>query len=44
MAAARYLERHGIPDPSPPEATALEAEIARETAVWKRRRKGRTVA
>lgn len=44
MAAARYLERHAIPDLSPSEATAIETAIARETAGWKRRRKGRRVA
>lgn len=44
MAAGRYLERHGIPDLSPSNTAALETEIARETAGWKRRRKARTVA
>lgn len=44
MAAARYLERHKIPDLGPSEAAALEAEIAREAATWKRRRKGRAIA
>lgn len=44
LAAARYLERHRIPDLSPSEAAALEAEIRREAIAYKRRRKGRAVA
>lgn len=44
MAAARYLERHGIPDLSLSDATALDAEIAREAAAWKKRRRGHAVA
>jgi hypothetical protein len=44
LAAARYLDRHRVPDLRPQEAAALEAEIAREAAAWKKRRAGRTVA
>ena len=44
LAASRYLGRHRIPDLSPSEAAALEAEIRREAIAWKRRRKGRAVA
>jgi hypothetical protein len=44
MAAARYLERHGIPTLTPSAAADLETEIAGETTAWRKRRKRRTVA
>jgi len=44
MAAARYLERHGISALTPSEATGLEAELAGEATVWLQRRKRRTIA
>jgi hypothetical protein len=44
MAAARYLERHRIPDLDSSGAVALEAEIAAEAAAWRKRRKRRAVA
>lgn len=39
MAADAYLRRRGILAPSPSEADALEREISRELAAWKKRSK-----
>jgi len=45
MAADAYLRRHGIPAPSTAEADAVEREIGRELAAWKKKRtKRRKVA
>jgi hypothetical protein len=44
MASDAYLRRHGIPVPTKAEADVVEAQIARELAVWKKRRKRRRVA
>lgn len=44
MAADAYLRRHDASAPSPVEADALEKEIAREVAAWRKRPKKRRVA
>jgi hypothetical protein len=44
MAASAYLKRHGVPDLTVAEAARLEAEIAREADIWRKRRRRRTVA
>jgi hypothetical protein len=44
MASDDYLNRHGIPLPSKAEADAIEKEIGRELATWKKRTKKRKVA
>ena len=44
MAAAAYLERHGIPKLTASEADKLEAEVAAEVSASKRRAKRRQVA
>jgi hypothetical protein len=44
MAAGAYLRRHGIADPTVMEADALQAEIDREAAAFRKRRPKRRVA
>lgn len=44
MAADAYLRRHGMSAPSPSEAEAIESDIGRELAAWKKRSKKRKVA
>ena len=44
MAAGAYLRRHGISVPTKAEADLIEAQIAREIAAWKKRRRKRKVA
>jgi hypothetical protein len=44
MAAGAFLRRSKQPDTTAEEAQALEAELEREVAVWRKRRKGRKVA
>jgi len=44
MAAGAYLRRAGIPEPSAADGLVIQAEIEREVAAWKKRRKGRRVA
>lgn len=44
MAADAYLRRHRISPPSTTEADAIEREIGRELAAWKKRPKKRKVA
>jgi hypothetical protein len=39
MAAGRYLKRQGIADATPAELDAIQAEIDREVAAWKSRKK-----
>ena len=44
IAAGRYLRRHGLSEPTSPEADIIEAEIEREVRVWKKGRKTSRVA
>jgi len=44
MAAAAYLRRHRIAEPTKPEADALQTAIDREVAAFKQRRRRRRVA
>ena len=44
MAAGAHLRRHAIPELTPLEAGKLEAEIAREVAAFRKRRRARRVA
>jgi hypothetical protein len=44
MAAGAYLRRHGISTPTKADADRVEADVARELAVWKKRRRRRRVA
>jgi hypothetical protein len=44
MAAGAYLRRHGLDEPTSPEADLIEAELEREARVWKKRRRARRVA
>jgi len=44
MAAEAYLRRHDISVPTKPEADRMEAQIAREVAAWKKRRRRSSVA
>jgi hypothetical protein len=44
MAAGAFLRRHGISTPTSAEADMIEADVARELAVWKKRRRRRRVA
>ena len=44
MAAATYLARLGIPEPTPSEVKRIEEDIERETRAFKKRRKGRRAA
>ena len=44
MAAGAYLRRHGLSEPTSPEADLIESELAREARAWKKRRRARRVA
>jgi hypothetical protein len=44
MAAGAYLRRHEIALPTKAEADRVQAEISREAAAWKKRRRKRKVA
>lgn len=44
LAAGAYLKRHDLPEPTATEVKAIEAELDREVAVWRKRRRGRRVA
>jgi len=44
MAADAYLRRHEMSAPTPVEADALQMEISRDVAAWKKRRRKRAVA
>jgi hypothetical protein len=44
MAADAYLSRHQMSAPTQAEAEALQLEISRDVAAWKKRRRRRKVA
>jgi hypothetical protein len=44
LAAGAYLKRHDLPEPTTTEVKAIEAELDREVAAWRKRRRGRRVA
>jgi hypothetical protein len=44
MAAGAYLKRHKHPEPTAVEVRAIESDLEREIASWRRRRKARGAA
>lgn len=40
LAAGKYLKRHGVPEPAMTDIGVTEAEIGREIAAWRKRRRG----